>query len=120
MINDLLDLSKIEAGRMDVNPEPFDVKSLIATCCATVSPLVAEKPEVTLDYDVADGIGEAHTDQARVRQMVINLLSNAIKFTEKGTVRVRVSKVQNHEGTKQHEGREALPPNLTERQEKCL
>ena len=89
MINDLLDLSKIGAGRMDVNPERFDVKALVASCCATVSPLVTEKPNVVLDYDVPDDIGEVHTDQARVRQMVINLLSNAIKFTDSASVTVR-------------------------------
>ena len=77
---------------MDVNPEPFDVKPLVATCCATVSPLVAEKPEVKLDYDVADDIGEANTDQARVRRMVINLLSNAIKFTDGGSVSVSAAR----------------------------
>ena len=89
MINDLMDLSKIEAGRMDVNPEQFDVKALVASCCATVSPLVAEKPDVVLDCDVPDDVGEVNTDQARVRQMVINLLSNAIKFTDSGSVTVQ-------------------------------
>jgi len=92
MINDLLDLSKIEAGRMDVNPERFDVKALISSCCATVSPLFTERPDVKLDFDVADGVGEADTDQARVRQMLINLLSNAVKFTDTGSVAVRASR----------------------------
>ncbi len=85
MLNDLLDLSKIEAGRMDVNPEQFDVKELVATCCDTVSPLIQEGVE--LRQDVADG--EANTDKARVQQMVINLLSNAIKFTDSGSVTVK-------------------------------
>jgi signal transduction histidine kinase len=84
MINDLLDLSKIEAGRMDVNPEQFNVKELVATCCDTVSPLIQEGVE--LKQDVSDG--EANTDKARVQQMVINLLSNAVKFTDSGTVTV--------------------------------
>ncbi len=87
MINDLLDLSKIEAGRMDVNPERFDVKALIATCCDTVSPLIQEGVE--LKQDVSDG--EANTDKARVQQMVINLLSNAIKFTDSGSVTVKAA-----------------------------
>jgi signal transduction histidine kinase len=85
MINDLLDQSKIEAGRMDVNPEQFDVKELVATCCDTVSPLIQEGVE--LKQDVSDG--EANTDKARVQQMVINLLSNAIKFTDSGSVTVK-------------------------------
>jgi len=92
MINDLLDLSKIEAGRMDVSPERFDVKGLVSSCCATVSPLFAERPDVELGYDVPDTVGEADTDQARVRQMLINLLSNAVKFTDTGSVTVRASR----------------------------
>jgi len=89
MINDLLDLSKIEAGRVDVNPVKFNVKHLVAYCVSTVSPLV--KAEVKLNYEV-DGIDEAYTDEARLRQMIINLLSNAIKFTDAGEVKVRVWK----------------------------
>jgi signal transduction histidine kinase len=87
MINDILDLSKIEAGRMDVNPESFDVRSLVTSCCDTVTPLVGDT--VLLHQDVADDIGEAKTDQARVRQMLINLLSNALKFTDEGHVTVK-------------------------------
>jgi signal transduction histidine kinase len=89
MINDLMDLSKIEAGRMDVNTAAFNVKALVASCCATVSPLLEEKPDVQLSYDVPDDVREANTDQARVRQMLINLLSNAMKFTDSGGVTVR-------------------------------
>ena len=85
MINDLLDLSKIEAGRMDVNVSAFDVEKLIASCVGTVTPLVQDG--VVLKYEVHGG-GEVHTDEARVRQMVINLLSNAVKFTERGEVKV--------------------------------
>ena len=86
MIDDLLDLSKIQAGRMDVNPDRFDVGELVTSACDTVSPLIQEGVE--LRHDVADDIGEAITDKARVQQMVINLLSNAIKFTEAGNVTV--------------------------------
>ena len=92
MINDLLDLSKIEAGRMDVNVETFNVGLLIASCCDTVSPLIREGVE--LEQEVAEDIGEANTDRARVQQMVINLLSNAIKFTESGTVVVTAQREQ--------------------------
>ena len=86
MINDLLDLSKIEAGRMDVNPERFDVGEMVTSACDTVSPLIQDGVE--LHQDVADNIGEANTDKARLQQMVINLLSNAIKFTDSGSVSV--------------------------------
>ncbi len=91
LINDILDLSRIEAGRMEVNPARFDVKGLIASCCDTVSPLV--RPGVTLSYEVSDEVGQAHTDGARLRQIVMNLLSNALKFTEKGEVKVRVTRL---------------------------
>ena len=94
MINDLLDLSRIEAGRMDVNVSPFDVGQLVNYCVSTVSPLVQEG--VTLSAEVAEGIGEAHTDKARVRQMLINLTNNAIKFTESGRVIVKARQENEH------------------------
>jgi signal transduction histidine kinase len=90
LINDILDLSKIEAGRMEVKPSKFEVKKLIKTCCETVSSLV--KPGVQLLHEISDDIGEANTDEARLRQIVINLLSNALKFTEAGEVRIRAVK----------------------------
>ena len=86
MINDLLDLSKIEAGRMDVNVETFRVDDLIKSACDTVSPLVRDGVELT--HEIAVDVGEVHTDKARLQQMVINLLSNAIKFTDAGSVTV--------------------------------
>ena len=72
-----------------MNPERFDVGELVTSACDTVSPLVQEGVE--LRQDVADDIGEAHTDKARLQQMVINLLSNAIKFTDSGSVTVSAS-----------------------------
>jgi len=89
MINDILDLSKIEAGRMDVNVSTFDVGQLVDYCVSTVSPLVKEG--VILRAEVEESIGEAHTDQARLRGMLINLTSNAIKFTDSGRVIVKAS-----------------------------
>ncbi len=88
LINDILDLSKVEAGRMDVHVEQFDVSKLIGACCVTVSPMV--KPGVRLTQEVADRVGEAQTDAVRLRQIVTNLLSNAVKFTDGGEVSVRV------------------------------
>lgn len=88
-INDLLDLSKIEAGRMDVNVTTFDVRIVILSACEVVSPLVQEG--VDLRHDISSDIGEASTDQQRLSQMLINLLSNAIKFTDAGSVTVSAS-----------------------------
>ncbi len=89
LIGDILDLTDIEAGRLEVQAGSVDVKRLIDTCCATVSPLV--RSGVALNYEVADDVGETQTDRARLRQIVINLLGNAIKFTEAGEVSVRVT-----------------------------
>ncbi|OGG45101.1 MAG: hypothetical protein A3F84_11785 [Candidatus Handelsmanbacteria bacterium RIFCSPLOWO2_12_FULL_64_10] len=90
LINDILDLSKIEAGRVDIQKKWFDMKELIAGCCATVSPLVKEG--VALNHEVAGDVREAHSDEARLRQIIINLLSNALKFTEKGEVKILVTR----------------------------
>ena len=92
MINDLMGLSKIEARRMDMNPEPFDVKALVATC----SPLVSEKADVALNYEVSEDVGRANTDQARLRRMVINLLGNAIKPTDAGSVTFNAARDGDH------------------------
>jgi signal transduction histidine kinase len=88
LINELLDLSKIEAGRMEVRPTLFDVKHFVLACCETVSPLI--KPGVQLRQEISAEVGEARTDEEGLRHIVINLLSNAIKFTEAGEVVVRV------------------------------
>ncbi len=108
MINDLLDLSKIEAGRMDVNPERFDVTELVTSACDTVSPLIQEGVE--LRQDVPDDIGEANTDKARLQQMVINLLSNAIKFTDSGTITVTASRGQGAGSTGDQSGASRVSP----------
>ena len=92
MINDLLDLSKIEAGRMDVNVQTFDVNRVVLSACDVVSPLVQEGVE--LHSDIPDDISQANTDQQRLQQMLINLLSNAVKFTDEGRVTVTASREQ--------------------------
>ncbi|MCZ6633268.1 MAG: hybrid sensor histidine kinase/response regulator [bacterium] len=88
LVNDLLDLSKIEAGRVDVQAEWLDLQDLIVACCNEIRPLV--KSGVRLDYDVQE-VQEVHTDQRLLQQIVMNLLSNAAKFTESGMVCVRVT-----------------------------
>ena len=88
LINELLDLSKIEAGRMEVQPVLFDVKRFMLACGETVYPLV--KPGVQLHHEISSEVGEAQTDEEGLRHIVINLLSNAIKFTDAGEIVVRV------------------------------
>jgi signal transduction histidine kinase/CheY-like chemotaxis protein len=91
LINDILDLSKVEAGRMDVRAERFTLATLIEDIQATFRPLTAEKG---LDFDVsveASAPSELVTDRQRLRQVLGNLLSNAVKFTERGRVTLRVA-----------------------------
>ena len=87
LINDILDLSKIEAGKMGVSITPFDLPSLIDTCFATVEPLVKSEA-VHLVKEVPQDLPEMVTDQDKLKQIIINLLSNALKFTEEGEVRL--------------------------------
>lgn len=88
LVNDLLDLHKIEAGRIDVSPAPFSIQNLIENCCATLQTLV--KPDVELRIDIGCDIDEASTDEALLRQIILNLLSNALKFTQTGHVTIAV------------------------------
>src|SRR5687767_446497 len=81
LINDILDLSKIEAGRMDLFVESFEVGQLVRDVKAIVQPLV-EKNGNTLVVSSPDDIGSMHADQTKLRQALFNLLSNAAKFTD--------------------------------------
>ena len=85
LINDILDLTKIESGRMELYLETFEVEPMVQDVASTVLPLLA-KNENQLRVDVSPGIGIIRADQVKVRQMLFNLLSNASKFTEKGVV----------------------------------
>jgi PAS domain S-box-containing protein len=88
LINDILDLSKIEAGKMDVNLEEFPVDALIDEVLATAQPLVAKKDN-HLDVRREDIAGTMRSDRTKVRQILLNLLSNASKFTEHGAITLR-------------------------------
>jgi PAS domain S-box-containing protein len=85
LINDVLDLSKIEAGKMELFLETFEVRPLVEGVATTVAPLV-EQHGNRLVLDVAPDVGRMRSDMTRVRQVLLNLLSNASKFTEKGTI----------------------------------
>ena len=85
LINDVLDLSKIEAGKMELHLETFELVPAIETVAATVAPLI-EKNGNTLKLALAPGLGAMRGDLTRVRQILFNLLSNASKFTERGTI----------------------------------
>jgi signal transduction histidine kinase/DNA-binding response OmpR family regulator len=85
LINDILDLSKIESGKMDLYLEDFDPKALIEDVRSTIHPLI-EKNANTLVVNYPPNLPHMHADITRMRQVLFNLLSNATKFTEKGTV----------------------------------
>jgi len=89
LINDVLDLSKIEAGRMETHAEDFGIETLVSETVSTVQALMAAKEntlEVQLPEELRGEAGRMHSDQVKLRQCLINLLSNASKFTEKGRV----------------------------------
>jgi PAS domain S-box-containing protein len=87
LINDVLDISKIEAGQFEFAREPFDVRTTIQKSVERITPL-AEKRGLALTAAVAPSVGQIVGDQRRVEQVIINLLNNAVKFTERGEVRI--------------------------------
>ncbi len=91
LINNVLDLSKIEAGRMDVYSEPADVRDLVERALGVVEPLKEGRP-VKLRHEIEDGLPTMRTDRTKLQQVLINLLSNAIKFTQEGEVKVTATR----------------------------
>jgi signal transduction histidine kinase len=85
LINTILDLSKIEAGRMEVYPAEFALKPLLEACARTVEPMLDGK-QVNIASQIPDDLPVLSTDQDKLRQIVLNLLSNATKFTEQGQI----------------------------------
>jgi len=90
LINDVLDLSKIEAGQLQIDLAPFDLRASIEKVAEAVRPQ-AELKGLALELGIAAGAGEIISDRRRVEQILLNLLSNAIKFTERGRIRVEAS-----------------------------
>ena len=91
LINDILDLSKVEAGKMTPFLETFDVANLVQEVATTIHPLV-QKNANTLEIQTRDALGTMYSDVTKVRQCLFNLLSNACKFTERGTLRLQVTR----------------------------
>jgi signal transduction histidine kinase/CheY-like chemotaxis protein len=88
LINTVLDLAKIEAGRTEVSPAEFPLEPLLDLCLATVEPMV-KADRVRLIKDVQGRLPVLYTDQGKLKQILINLLSNAAKFTETGSITLR-------------------------------
>lgn len=89
LINDILDLSKIEEGKMTLYPETFEIATLINNVVLTVKPAI-EKNGNILEISADPQLGTMHADQTRVRQVLFNLLSNAAKFTTNGKVSLKI------------------------------
>ncbi len=89
LINDVLDISKIEAGKMELSLKTFELTTVINEIISTVNPLIETKNN-TLKIVMDDNLGEMHTDVTKLHQMLLNLISNAAKFTENGTIRLEV------------------------------
>lgn len=87
LINDVLDISKIEAGQLEVRHDPFDLRTAIENALRMITPQ-AQKKGLALSAAIASGVGLIVSDQRRVEQILINLLTNAVKFTERGEVRL--------------------------------
>ena len=91
LINDLLDIAKIEAGKMELMVEPVAMAELVAEVTATVAPLM-ERNSNRFEVTGTEGLGEVRSDPTKLRQILFNLLSNAAKFTEGGEVRLEVER----------------------------
>jgi len=96
LINDILDLSKIEAGKMELAREPTDLEEMINTAIETVSPLAKEK-KLDLGVELISDLPVLLIDGLRIKQVLINLLSNAIKFTDQGGVYVHSKRIDGME-----------------------
>jgi len=92
LINEILDLSKIEAGKLELNPEPVNLPRLIDEVIGTAGQL-AEKNKNRLVIEGQENLGRLNVDSMRLKQILLNLLSNACKFTKEGEVALRVRKV---------------------------
>jgi signal transduction histidine kinase/CheY-like chemotaxis protein len=96
LINDVLDLAKIESGKMDLLLESFDVPDMIRDVVTTIQALIRRNAN-RLEVHCPDDLGSMHADQTKVRQSLFNILSNASKFTEGGTIRLEVLRQEEDE-----------------------
>ncbi|MEO0350256.1 MAG: ATP-binding protein [Cyanobacteria bacterium P01_A01_bin.15] len=98
LINDILDLSKVEAGHMELYLETFEISPLLQDVVSTIQPLI-DKNNNILEIQCPDTVGHMHADDVKVRQSLLNLLSNASKFTKNGTITLGVDSTNNTDGS---------------------
>lgn len=92
LINDILDLARVDAGKLEIHMEPVALRPVIDNVIATANGLIAGKP-IKLTFDMADPLPDVWADQNRVRQVLLNLYSNAAKFTDAGTIELAIRSV---------------------------
>lgn len=97
LINDILDLSKIEAGRLEISLAPLDVHPLLEEIAATIEPQ-AQRKQLAFRLQAPEEMPTLHADETRVRQILLNLLSNAVKFTQEGGVTLSVHPITARDG----------------------
>jgi len=93
LINDVLDMAKIESGRMNLHPEKFKVNEILAEVTSITSTLASEKNTALFIEEDSDREVEIYADNTRIRQVMINLVNNAIKFTTNGKIALRASRM---------------------------
>ena len=113
LINDVLDISKIEAGELRVACDPFDVSRSIEKVSAIVHPL-AERKHLTLHVQVDPEVGAMVSDERRIEQVLLNLLSNAVKFTEHGAVTLLAKRIDDFRLDEQSEVSPAVRVSVTD------
>lgn len=93
LVNDLLDLAKVEAGKTEVHPGSFEASGLFATLRGMLRPLLVQGSSVSLVFVEPDGLPPIYSDEGKIAQILRNFISNALKFTERGEVRVTAEQV---------------------------
>jgi len=96
LVNDLLDLAKVEAGKIRIRPKQFEVHELFSALKGMLKPLLADNNSVELIFDDATALPKLYTDDGKVSQILRNLISNALKFTPSGQVRVTAESADEH------------------------
>jgi hypothetical protein len=96
LINDILDISKIEADRVEIHSEEFNIKSLITEVCDTIHPKILEK-QLELTVQIPDDL-IVNTDMRRIKQVVLNLVSNAVNYTDSGSIHIQAARLPERYG----------------------
>lgn len=108
LIDNVLDISKIEAGRVNLQLETFPINLLVDEVVVTTKPLVAKKSNI-LETELAEGVDSIHADHTKLRQILLNLISNAAKFTDHGVITLRVWMESETKANVQADGLQQFP-----------